>query len=159
MDRHIVIVGESKEFDFLHGVDVLLNPFCLRATSLQNMVNNILYDLWPGDRIVTIDIYDHGDRDSMRIGDGALVAHPAALAPLSLLRPRMAPQAVVTLHGCDVGHAKELLRMISARLGNVKVRAGTARQRILPGLEGGVRECKAMVCTYSGPGFWDWVDS
>jgi len=156
-DVKLTVIGKGSEFDGFRALNVILNPFSLRATSTTDMVNKVLKDLDEGDRIIALDIVDHGSKVHQRIGSDALTSSDQTLVPLSRLRTRMAPGAVVTLHGCQVGHAEEMMKKISGKLGNVKVRAGTAYQRAFPGLEGGEKECKETVCQYSGPGFWDWV--
>jgi hypothetical protein len=68
---------------------------------------------------------------------------------LARLRGRFAPEAVVTLGGCEVAKGdkgKALLRRISTVLGNVRVEGGDAEQNALPGMEGNVVRCMGNTC-------------
>lgn len=106
-------------------------------------------------------IVGHGNQTGQWFGAdwvnfAALGTHGATLAKL---KPYFCAGAVVTLEGCEVGHASSLLRGISNAFGGVPVRAGTAFQRpLIPGLEGGVRTCDPTSCHYTGRTVMDSLD-
>ncbi len=123
----------------------------LKRMCTSGMWRTYLYRIW---------IVGHGNRTGQDIGadfvsNTNVGTHRAKLAEL---RSHFCAGAEVTMGGCRVGYATQLLRAMSSAFGGVPVRAGTANQRAFPGLEGGVRSCTASSCTYSGRTIFDELD-
>lgn len=155
----IVVVSDKGSTDGFYFLQGLMNVGESYATGIANMVTLIKDLCKGGDKIVSLTIHGHGNETGQYIGTdwldtGTLAQYRASLLELA---PLFDADAVVTLGGCNVGHAEALLQQLSDLLG-VTLRAGTASQLAFPGVEGGVRTCKLKMCEYGGPGFWDKFD-
>ena len=108
----------------------------------------------PGDQSVGAgQAVDTTGQKALTIDEGKGKLFGDAETHLARLRGKFAPEAVVTLGGCEVAKGekgKALLRRISTVLGNVRVEGGDTLQNALPGMEGNVIRCMGNTC---------WVES
>jgi hypothetical protein len=157
---NLTVVDDSRS-DFVMWISSALTPSDIPILSVADMVSKLLRKCGSGKKIDRLEIIGHGNATGQYVGadwldSGSLSTHRGELGRLA---PFFSPSAVVTLGGCSVGRASSLLIELSGLWPGVTVRAMTANQRpLLPGEEGGVRECVRRRCSSSGEGFWDWVD-
>ncbi|UCD75115.1 MAG: DUF4347 domain-containing protein [Phycisphaerales bacterium] len=156
----IVVVSDPGKFDGFYFLQSMMNIGEKHVTHTQTMVKQIL-DLTDSDNTVAaLTIHGHGNQTGQYVGRDWLDIYtlPKYREELAKLTPHFEEDAIVTLGGCNVGHAEALLQRLSELWGGIAVRAGTAQQMAFPGIEGGIRSCKVNVCKYGGPGFWDKFD-
>ncbi len=112
----------------------------VQADSVKGMVDVIIGDA-KGHPIDHLEIEGHGRSGEQVIAKGVSLKYPldeATKTELARLKPYFAPGAEVVLDGCQVGagnDGEKLLKELSEIWG-VKVKAGTAFQRLTPGIEG-----------------------
>jgi len=156
--KSITVIEKAKGWDgYLIGSRLFNSWFAPSVGSVKDLVSTVTKKAG-NSRIRRLDIIGHGNSGGQRIGQDflslySLTSHEAELKKLA---PYFTDDAVVTLHGCNVGRNDQLLKDLSKALGGVKVRAGTPYQNAFWGIEGGERICGPDNCTYTGPGFWDW---
>ncbi|MBN2361335.1 MAG: DUF4347 domain-containing protein [Deltaproteobacteria bacterium] len=110
------------------------------ADSLEGMVDAIIAKA-DGHPIQDLQITGHGLPGDQNIAEGVNLTSPLTdeqRAQLDRLTPYLAPDAKVTLNGCEVGAGPkgEALLTELADLWDKPVQAGTAYQRVFPGIEG-----------------------
>lgn len=156
----IVVISDPGKFDGFYFLQGVMNIGEKYAKNVTDMVDQVLAFVHSGDSIIALTIHGHGNEQGQYIGidwldTTTLLQYRTTLAKLTT---HFDGKAVVTLGGCNVGYAVDLLKQLSQLWGGVTVRAGTAKQLAFPGIEGGVRSCKINICSYRGPGFWDYFD-
>ncbi len=158
-----IIAISAHESDAVMWISGALSIGEINIVNVEDMVEQINRKCSGGKRIKSLEIVGHGNDTGQHVGADWLSATSLRTThgkQLKKLEPHFMQSAVVTLEGCKVGQAEELLKRLSLMWPGVRVRAKTALQRpLIPGDEGGVRECVNGRCTYSGAGFWDWVDN
>jgi len=155
----ILLVSELVESDTYLWLRSALTIGEIRVTGVRDAVDKTLAKLGDRGQIASLYIVGHGNTSLMEIGSDLLSAtNHAAMQEFGRLRGRFASDGGCVLDGCKVGHAIDLLKRLSVALGNVKVSASTANQRLTPGMEGGVRECVGNSCTYTGAGWSETID-
>jgi hypothetical protein len=156
----IVVVSDPGKFDGFYFLQGVMNVGEGYATDVASMVKYVLTHVESGDTIVALTIHGHGNGNGQYIGKDWLspASFPAYKEELAKLKLHFDKDAVVTLGGCNVGHAENLLKLLSQFWGGVAVRAGTSKQMAFPGLEGGVKSCRVNICSGGEPGFWDKFD-
>jgi hypothetical protein len=131
----------------------------ITVTSVDDMISKILAALGATDSIRSLNIADHSFAESLfggvagqRIGKdkvGAGIPAPYADA-LSRLKGRMAPGAVINVHGCRLAENTSFLVNLSTLLG-APVTAGLANQYpSTAGFDGPVVTCTGEVCVTQG---------
>jgi len=140
----------------------------LAINSIPDMVNQVLAAAGT-DKIERLIIYGHAesgmqavgcgtnfdttrsDCDFLKLTPGTGILRNGAEAELARLKPQLAPDARVSLGGCEVAappDGESLLKRISTVLGGVTVEGGLWLQTSLwPGYEGPVVRCTANSCT------------
>ncbi len=142
------------------------------VVSVSDMVNKIETRLGRGRKIQNLFIGGHGAPGYQSVGAGSGWDTTGAFslqvdssnglllgtaeAQMNRLGRNFAPNAIVTLGGCQVGRDTILLKAVSKSLGSVPVQAGTANQRpLVPGMEGAVIRCTSTsTCTNMGTSYW-----
>ena len=128
-----------------HGTiyqDQIDHPGAVLVSDVNQMVNQILVRAGTGPTISRLRFFGHAipgyqgvanSYSSRKIPQYIAIdrnGHLVNRADLERLREHFAPNAIVELHGCNVGlghHGRELLRQL-ADLWNVRVRGGAERQ-------------------------------
>lgn len=157
----ITVISDPGKFDGFYFLQGLMNVGEGYATNVASMVKYVLMHVKSeDDTIMALTIHGHGNGDGQYIGTDWLdsTLYLAYKEELAKLTNHFDKDAVVTLGGCNVGHADNLLKLLSQLWGDVIVRAGTAQQLAFPGLEGGVKSCRVNICSGGEPGFWDKFD-
>jgi hypothetical protein len=114
----------------------------------------------PGEQSVGIgDKTDPTGTKCLRTAPGGTILRGGATALLAMWAPLFAPNAVVTLGGCEVADTikgNQLLLALSAAMGGVAVQGGTGKQvTCVPWLRGSVkRACRGAVVNL-GSSSWD----
>jgi hypothetical protein len=159
LGTNILLVSELARSDTYLWLRGALSIGETSASSIQDGIDKTLAKIGDRGQIASLYIVGHGNEGLFEIGSDYLTANNAAgLQQFARLRGRFTPKGGVVLDGCKVGHAIELLKKLSVAMGNVKVSASTANQRLTPGMEGGIRECTGNSCTYTGAGWGDTID-
>jgi hypothetical protein len=160
----IVVVEDTSDDNGFSWVSGALRFGELDATSVNDMVTKVIAEAGskqikhlyiighaaPGDQSVGAgqSVDPSGDKAlTIDTGTGQLVGR--AETELLRLSGKFAPEAVITLGGCNVAkgeQGKALLKRISKLLGNVRVQGSDSTQRPLPGMEGNVIRCQGDTC-------------
>ncbi|MBL8944145.1 MAG: DUF4347 domain-containing protein [Myxococcales bacterium] len=156
---NILLVSELEESNTYLWLRSALLIGEIRAASVRDGIDKVLAKLGAQKKIDQLYVVGHGNTAGIEIGSDWVDAdNAAALQQFARLRDRFTTAGTVILDGCKVGHAVSLLQRLSIALGNRSVSAATANQRLTPGMEGGIRECKGAACTYSGEGWSETID-
>jgi hypothetical protein len=153
--------GDDNGFDWWSG---FFRTGELDVTSVNAMVTKVLARC-QGKPIRTLEIVGHAAPGSQSVGAGQASDRTGAKVleirmatgtllgdaetQLLRLRGKFAPEAVITLGGCEVAQGpqgKALLQRISTLLGNIAVQGSEHEQNPLPGMEGNVIRCKGNSC-------------
>jgi len=144
----------------------------LDVTSVSDMVTKVIAEAG-SNQIRHLEIVGHAAPGDQSVGAGQAVdltgnksltldtstgkLYGKAEEQLLRLSSKFAPEAVITLGGCEVAKGekgKALLKRISVLLGNVRVQGSEHTQYAKDGMEGTVIRCMGETCwvQQSGPG-------
>src|SRR3954447_6647291 len=135
------IIEKPTRPEFDNGADEIygyLHLFAKHATSVKNLVDQVVSDLEPGDCIKEIIIAGHGAPGSISVGNGTKGEDPAKEIGLGneadwgpefdRLKCRFCPGGTVYLRGCNSGDGqkgKDLLKKLAAHLACATLQAPT----------------------------------
>lgn len=155
---NVLLVSELERSDTYLWLRSAMLIGEIRARSVQDGIDKVLAQVG-GRKIEQLYVIGHGNTSGIEIGsDWVDASNEAALQQFARLRGRFTERGSLVLDGCKVGHAITLLQRVSLAIGGLPVTASTANQRLTPGMEGGIRECRGSTCTYSGEGWSETID-
>lgn len=161
-----LVIDVIDEADIVGWLTGLTTWDEIAVTSVQDMVSQVLARAAPYGvcSIFRLGVFGHASAGSQHLGTGGkswsddkvITAGNVSKRhgkTLARLKPYLRPDAIVTLHGCNVAAGKGgqiLLQGLSKILG-VPVQGGVEVQRpLLPGMEGEVIRCSRARCMKLG---------